>query len=122
MTKDEIAKLIEETTDIAIEKAEKRSDARMQRYIGAISEDSNHKVAAVAEQYLGLSKKLDGVIQTVDETNTKVDSLTSSAVHVEEILEEVSNTTNATFEEVGAIRMEMTENNQRIAVLEQKVR
>ena len=118
MTDAEIDKII----DRAIEKSEKRSDARMRRYIGAISEQSQHRIEAIAEQYLGLSKKLDSVIQTVDETNTKVDSLTSRVVNVEEILEEVSNTTNATFEEVGAIRMEMTENNQRITTLEQKVR
>lgn len=129
MTKEEIAKLIEETTDIAVEKAEKRSDKRMQRYIGALAEDSKHNIKAVGEQYLGLVKKVDEVKNSVEELKERVIRVESNVIHIEDTVEQIEVVANATFEEVGAMRVELTESNEklnhheeRITVLEQKVR
>ena len=84
-----------------IEKTVAKSDKRMQQYIGAIHEESKHNIEAVAEQYLGLNEKVD----------------------------RIEATSNATFEEVGNMRVELTEHNEimknqekRITTLEEKVR
>lgn len=127
MTEAEIEKLIKQSSievaneaekrfDKILEKSAKESNVRMQayiaklnegskeqmeQYIGAIHEESKHNIAAVGEQYLGLNEKVDRI-------------------------EAVS---NATFEEVGNMRVELTISNEtqknheeRITVLEEKVR
>jgi hypothetical protein len=43
------------------------SDARMNRYIGAITEDFRHQVSSIAEQFLGLNEKLDEHGRKLDE-------------------------------------------------------
>jgi len=108
----EIDKIIERTVIKATKESDKRtqahinaltkeSDERMQQYIGAINEESKHNIEAVAEQYLGLNEKVD----------------------------RIEATSNATFEEVGNMRVELTEHNEimknqekRITTLEEKVR
>jgi len=83
------------------ELSRKQFNEDMQRYIGALTEDSNYKIAAVAEQYLGLNEKVDDIARVA----------------------------NATFEEVGIMRVELTEaldqlknHDKRITVLETRVR
>ncbi len=42
------------------------SDVRMKRYMGAISEDFQHRVSAIAEQFLGLNDKIDIINEKLD--------------------------------------------------------
>ena|SRR3989344_2675312 len=118
MTDAEIDKII----DRAIEKSEKRSDARMQRYLGALAEDSKHNIKAVGEQHTGL-------VRQIAELNAKADEAKEDRDLIKMELYGIKNVGDATFEEVGAMRVELTESNEklnnheeRIAVLEQKVR
>lgn len=91
----------EERFDKKLKKRDAKFEKKLDHYVGAIVEDSKHNVSAVAEQYLGLNAKVDRIESVV----------------------------NTIFEEVGAMRVEMTESNEklnnheeRIIVLEAKVR
>lgn len=118
MTNAEIDKII----DRAIKKSAKESDARMQQYIGAISEQSAHNIKAIGEQHTG-------VVRQIAELNRKADEAKEDRDHIKMELYGIKNVSDATFEEVGALRMEMTEHNEkmnnheeRITVLETRVR
>lgn len=109
------------------------------RYLGALREETAHQIEAVAEQYQGLSEKVDTVITAVGELNEKVEhtnarlfgvenkvqGIEGNLKEVKETLEEVSRVTDATFEQVGELVVAQTEtqeilknHEQRISVLE----
>ena len=50
----------------------------MQRYVGALSEDFQGKVSAIAEQFGGLNRRLDELDERMEERFTKVNKTLSA--------------------------------------------
>lgn len=99
-----------------------------ERYLGALREDSAHQIEAVAEQYLGLSNKVDTVISAVGELSEKVENTNIRMTAVEQDVKElksavaeISRVTDATFEEVGALAVAQTETQETLKNHERRI-
>lgn len=64
-------------------------NADIKRYIGAVSEDFQHRVSAIAEQFSGLNKKIDNFGEKLDEhgriLNSHTEMIGRLMIDVEEI-------------------------------------
>ncbi len=64
-------------------------NADIKRYIGAVTEDFQHRVSAIAEQFSGLNEKLDTHSTAISRINDKLDTHTEMIgrlmIDVEEI-------------------------------------
>lgn len=112
----------EKRFDEKLKKRDAKFEKKLDHYVGAVVEDSKHNVSAVAEQYTSLVHK-------IDELNEKADLAIEDRQRIKIELYAVKQVADATFEEVGAMRVEITESNEklhnheeRITVLEAKVR
>ena len=56
----------------------KSNNDDIKRYLGVPSEDFQHKVEAIGEQFLGLNDKLDSHTKSLDNINEKLDSHTEA--------------------------------------------
>lgn len=62
---------------IATKKAQKSisSTEDIKRYLGALAEDFQGRVSAIAEQFFGVNEKLDGVITRLDGVDGRLDGI-----------------------------------------------
>lgn len=96
-----------------------KSDAHTQeikRYIGIISEDFQHRVSAIGEQFGGLNNKVDHIVTTLGEHSRKLDSHT---IMIGRVMEDVEEIKSGMREKVD--RSEFVKLEKRMVVLETTV-
>ena len=88
----------------------------IKRYIGSISEDFQHKVSGIAEQFGGLNKKLDEHTERFEKMDRKLDS---HAVMIARVMEDVEEIKSGMHEKID--RKEFSKLEKRLVVLEATV-
>ena len=95
----------------------------IKRYIGSISEDFQHKVSAIGEQFGGLNRKIDHVKETLDEHTKKFEKidrkLDSHTVMIARVMEDVEEIKSGMHEKID--RKEFSKLEKRLVVLEATV-
>ena len=88
----------------------------IKRYIGSISEDFQHKVSGIAEQFGGLNKKIDLINDTLAIHGRKLDS---HSVMIARVMEDVEEIKSGMHEKID--RKEFSKLEKRLVVLEATV-
>ena len=108
MTKNEIEKMMKRVqTD-----SDKRMEKMMKRQTGALLEEFQHRVSAVAEQHLSLNAKIDRVQAEIDNVAYDVKDIKSKMTNVEY-------TMNVSFERKAEKKL-FVELDNRVRALEKK--
>lgn len=71
--------------------AKSYSGDEVKRYIGSLSEDFQHKVSAIGEQFGGLNKKIDGINVKLDEHGKILNSHTQMIGQLMTDVQEIKN-------------------------------
>jgi methyl-accepting chemotaxis protein len=61
----------------------------IKRYIGSVSDEFQHRVSAIGEQFSGLNKKLDEHTSRFEKIEKKLDSHTMMVARIMEDVEEI---------------------------------
>lgn len=96
-----------------------KSDTHTQeikRYIGVISEDFQHRVSGIAEQFGGLNNKIDRIAEVQNEHTRKLDN---HAIMIARVMEDVEEIKSGMREKVD--RSEFVKLEKRMVVLETMV-
>ena len=88
----------------------------IKRYIGSISEDFQHKVSAISEQFGGLNKKLDEHTERFEKMDRKLDS---HAVMIARVMIDAEEIKSGMHEKID--RKEFSKLEKRLVVLEATV-
>ena len=95
----------------------------IKRYVGSLSEDFQHKVSVIGEQFDGLNKKIDQINGTLDEHTVRFEKidrkLDSHAQMIARVMEDVEEIKSGMREKVD--RSEFAKLEKRLVVLEATV-
>lgn len=81
--------------------------AEIKRYIGAVSEDFQHRVAAIGEQFVGLNKKLDSHTEMIGVMQEDIAVVKTRVVHIEQKLDMHTEMIGAMQEDITVMKSDI---------------
>lgn len=91
-----------------VQKSESSAD-EIKRYLGALAEDFQGRVSAIAEQFLGLNEKLDNHTQMFVEINVRLDGMDGRLDGIDVRLDKVDGILDTHTQMIGQLMVDVQE-------------